>query len=291
MSFESNAILDASFYRGMRNTLTARKLDLNIELAKKIKKPSVFGVFDNESDYLETLELFLESTLETRHRGIFFLRKVLPQLIHKNTLLDIGPGNGQLIKWVGNSFQEVTALDINRRALKLLNSQKKILRKHIKLTKINASLLDVELLPNKYDLVLLSHILYYLSRIHWMEAVKKAYNSVRSGGILAIVLNGDNLDKLHLTKYFNGELISIEDLVHCCRETFSNSKVEVFESVEFIKTLDLETMLKVAGFFLYDVNALVTEEELTRYINVFLKKTDGNYKINFAQKFILIYKS
>lgn len=289
--FISTRYLDENFYRGLRNTLGTEKLLKLAQLAEEIPIPFRFGQYESEEAYTLTLKLMLNSTAETRRRGWFFKRRVLPYLNHKDYLLDIGPGDGQLTCWVGNYFKSITAIDNNSKVIEDLNIKRKILRSKIKLHKICNSILDVDLNSKHYDLALLSHILYYIEPSQWLSVVSKVYETIKKEGILAIVLSGDNFGKNHLIKHFDGYEINIDSLVQQCANHFGGKNIEVFCSREVVITSGLNAMLHIAGFFLYDGFTTAHKGDLKAYLKRHCDSHNNLYKMTTQQKFILIRKT
>lgn len=283
-------ILDDSFYMGVRNELTMQKLKDLALFASSLKEPKIFGIYDGEDEYKNVLDLMLRSTEETRHRGIFFYRKILPLLKFKNSLLDIGPGDGQITSWVGNKFLKVTAVDINKEIIVSLNTNKKILRNKIQLNKTHGSIFNSVLSKNAYDLSLLSHVLYYIEKSSWVKAIERVYSATTNNGIVVIALSGDKNGKADLIKHFNGEPLYIDDLALDCATNFGFENVEMYSSKEVIITKTLAAMLHIAGFFLCDANTTAKKNDLIAYIIANNLKENGLYEMSTQQNFIVLHK-
>lgn len=283
-------VLGHEFYYGMRNEFTQDREALLIDIARKIQQPTVYGSYDNESHFLNSLDFFLKSTNETRHRGMFFLREILPQIKDKNYFIDVGFGNGILTKWVGSKFRNLLLVDSNSEAIANFTSHSCLSKKHQTINKIHDSILEIELAKNCFDLGLLSHVLYYVDEHKWIEATTRLYNAIKPGGILVVVLNGDQYGKINLIQHFNGRLIEIDKYVSNCIDVYQNATINLYKSVETMRSYDLLSMLHLAGFFLYDVGAKATSHELTEYLNTYCRDTKGCYEIQFPQKFIVIKK-
>lgn len=283
-------LLDDFFYEGMRNELSLQSLLRLKKQAAELPGLDMYGVYCDEKHFLDAYKFFLSTTAETRHRGLFFLRNVLPKLSHYDNMLDVGAANGLMTKWIGSRFKKVTAIDSNFEAISCLAASKRIVRKKTEMELIHASILDVDLKQDYYNLGLLSHVLYYINDSLWVDVAKRVYDAIAPGGLLVIVLNGDELGKLSLLKHFNSRAIDIESFVVRCVNEFQSSHIEVFKSVEVARALDLNSMLQIAGFFLYDAGGLATKRSLMDYVDIHCKKNNGMYEMNFSQKFILINK-
>lgn len=274
----------------IRNELTYQKLAALTQFANNIAVPEAYGLYNDENHYAQTLELMLSSTQETRHRGMFITEKILPRLQYKHNLLDIGPGNGRLTGWIGNKFNNVTVIESNYEEIKQLNLQPKILRDKISLKKINASIVDVAIQKNFYDLGLLLHVLYYVPQKKWFSIVEKVYQAVNTNGFLVIALSGDNYGKADLIKNFGGHALNIDALTEKCAASFGPENIEVYALKESVWSHSLIAMQHIAGFFLYDANITASHTELTDYL-IQQHQIDTNlFEMTSQQKFILIRK-
>ncbi len=277
--------LEENFYLSMRNELTDSKLKKIKACSGHLEKPRSFGKYIDLSHYLETLNIVLQSTQETRHCGYFFFKKILPTLKHRENFLDVGPGNGKLTRWISKKFENTTVIDSNEEVIKKLKapSDKNSFKK------IHSSIRNIDLQSNDFDFCLMSHVLYYLDNKFWLEAVEKIYNATKANGKILIVLSGDALGKASLIKNFGGKLPQIDKFINLCANKFK-SNIRVTLSKEKFISCDLNVMLHIAGLFLRDGGVIATEEELTKYILKYHKADDKYFEITSLQKFILIEK-
>jgi SAM-dependent methyltransferase len=286
----SYSLLPENYFSNLKNHLTAKGLQLLSEQAKKIPVPPRFGEIIDDNHYLQTLEFVLNSTIETKHRCLFFLKNILPRLQSYDALLDVGVGDGQLTNLISRNFKLVTAMETNKVALDNLGAKKKIIKKNATLHKIHGSILNTKLPDNHYDLGVLSHILYYIDQSKWLETIENAYKTIKPGGFIAIVLSGDGRGKADLIKYFGGNPLGIDNLIKDCSNKF-NTDIEVFESNETFYAKNMSSMLHIAGFFLRDSEATATHKELEAYLNLHHRKHKNKFEMTSQQKFILIHKT
>lgn len=275
--------LNENFYSSIRKEITEKRLAYLSEASKELPLPSLLGKFTSSSHYLATVDLFIKATEETRNRGIFFLRQIIPYLQSYDKLLDIGPGNGKLTRWTGRKFKEITLVDPVPQVLENILSS--FFSKKTILKKINRSFLQTILPKNYFDLIVLSHVMYHFPEEKWIDVVKKALATLKSNGVLAIVINS-GLDREKLGNKFNCKTYSIEDLILECNQL--NKKIEFFSSRESFHAKDLRTMLHICGLHLHDLNGEATQDDLEKYIksNYFLGK--DMYKMEMFQHFIII---
>jgi 2-polyprenyl-3-methyl-5-hydroxy-6-metoxy-1,4-benzoquinol methylase len=164
--------------------ITKPTLEKLAAFSTTIAEPFIIGKFNDEEHYLKTLKLALSSTLETRNRILFFLNVILPMIVAKDSLLDIGPGDGSLTRKIARYFKNITVVDSNQH---ILNKLQLILASS-NYIKINKNILYVDFKSNYHDLAILSHVLYYIEPKFWLNVIKSAYNSLKQNGILVIVM-------------------------------------------------------------------------------------------------------
>lgn len=284
--------LDSSFYHSIRDELTGQRLHKLAVMAKRLERPIRYGVFNSDEHYSNTLQLMLRSTMETRHRGIFLNRLVLPMLAQKDRLIDVGPGDGQLSRWIGNQFNYVTLVDSNNSILNELKSTsaKPVFRRHVNVDYVSSCVLNHLPMSKTYDLALLSQVLYYLPKHEWLLAVDLLYNSLREGGALVVILSGDQFGKSELITHFGGQSPDIDSLAMECIMRYGTDSVKLYRTKEFIRTCDHLSLLHIAGLFLNDSGVYAYEKELSEYIRVCCQVASDQYLLSTQQKFILIVK-
>ena len=275
--------LDENFYSSIRKEINQEKLSYLSEISQNIPLPSLFGKFTSDIHYLDTVNLFIKSTEETRNRGVFFLRKILPLLQRKDKLLDIGPGNGKLTKWISRSFKEITLIDPVPQVLENISLSHYPNGKIIK--KIPQSFLDTLLPKNYFDLIVLSHVLYHFPEKERLEVVKKSLSSLEENGVLVIVING-GLDRDKLGINFGGKTYSIENSFF--KKLLLNKQIEIFSSKETFQAKDITTMLHICGLHLHDLKGEATKENLEEYIKANYLLRDNIYNMDMYQYFIVI---
>lgn len=277
--------LDDYFAANTRNILTKRRLRLNDRVAAKLPQPSRYGHFADPANYLATLNVLHRSTQEA-HRGRCFLyTKVLPQIKHKQNFLDVGPGNGKICKFIGRYFQSITLVDSHPETLSLI--KRSMFHPSKTLYKLIGKVEDVELPECEYNLIVLSHVLYYIDPRKWLGLIEQLYNKLADKGIMVIIMNS-GLDKAAMIKHFGGEPINLIPLENCC-ET-SDVNCEIYTSQESFHAIKLETMLQICNLHLNDGGADASEEELTGYLQQFYDAENKLYKLSSQLKFFVLHK-
>lgn len=270
------------------NALTKEHLKKLSDFSKTIENPFIWGKFNSEQHYLNTLGLVLSSTHETRNRISFFLNKIIPELPVDGSLLDVGPGDGSLTKSIAQKFKHITLVDINHQGL---NDLQKRLPPALSIEQITKNILDVELPSDYYQLAVLSHMLYYIEPNLWLEIITSVYQSLKKNGVMVIIMGGDEQGKSELIKYFGGQALGIDQLATQCRNTFGADNVNFYASNESFVACSPEAMLHISAFMLADANILASKDDLTRYINQAFKKSDSHFEMTTKQKYIIIKKN
>lgn len=278
--------LSDNFYVFSGNTIPQERLEQLAIFSKSLDEPELFGIFANDAAYLKTLDLLLRSGLETEHRYEFFERVIDPIVENHDKVLDVGIGTGELTKLFGKRFNEITVIDPSAEALDALKADDFGTNKELK--KIHNSTLDVELPKNYFNAVVISHTLYYLDNKLWFSAIKKLYESLKPGGVVAVVLNG-GLGKSALINAFGGKNLALHNLVMECVKSF-NTTIEFFATREVYYSLGINPMLHIAGLHLYDAETTASRPELTSYLESNNRLEADIYHLDIYQKFMLIYK-
>lgn len=269
------------------NQFSPDELQKLTSFSKTIETPNVVGQFNNEQHYLKSLRLILSSTYETHNRILFFLNEILPIVFMKNSLLDIGPGDGSLTKILANYFNHITVVE---KSSHILNQLAQLFPSCTHVEKINKNILDVEFKTNSYDLAVLSHVLYYIDSSFWLDIISSVFNSLKENGILVIVLGGDELGKAQLIKNFGGSILKIDQLARSCHNRFGIVRTKLYASNESFIACSQEAMFHIAAFMLADANITTTKEALNKYIKENFQYSDNYFEMTTRQKYIIIRK-
>jgi len=265
-----------------RNEINDRRLKWLEEYSKILPIPELFG----ETISLNTIDLFINATLETRHRGLFFIKKILPELRKKQSFLDIGPGKGKLTTWIGRKFKEVMIVDTCEAALDAIKAQK--FGKEISIIKIQKEFIKHKFAQQKFDLINMSHVIYYLDQKQLIHNIKKAYDLLTPHGILVVVFN-EGLHREKIARDFGGKPQSF-DVFFRLFSFLYNVPVDIYISRESFCTKELLPMLHICGLHLCDQGVKVDRQALEFYIKKHYLNNNGMYCMDMYQKFAIIRK-
>lgn len=275
--------LPTEFYEQESNDICS--LEQNLlkmeEQAKRVSSPIIYGEFIDETHYLNSIEILLLSTAETKNREIFLKKIVLPRIKAKNKFLEIGPGDGCLVKKIGAGFESITIVDNNEKILKLMQST------FLKKTEmIQCDFVDFY--PEKacYDLILMSHILYYFDPNLWEELIIRAYKALAPGGTLIIIISND-LGKSKIESFFGGCSLPIEKTILNC-DSILGLVSEKYASVENFMSRDRVSMQHIANILLNDAKCKADERSVIDYLDRLCRK-GSKYSISTYQKFFVFH--
>ncbi len=270
----------------IRSGLTPKRCSQIEEITRRIPLPNNLGHFYNEAHYVNTIDLFYLSTDESRHKKFYFLKNILPKIECKESILDIGCADGGLTKIIARPFKKVTILDTNLAALDGIRLPK---HQHQKITKIHGSAEKVILPENKYDLIVISHVLYYIKPNEWPFVIRKLYNSLKENGQLIIVYSGD-LDKKAIIEHHGGYT---KDFCKFYHKHISNKyeKICMDVSVENFILSNLRTAQHICNVFLDDGSTIADKDTVASYLNLHNRFGGSPYRVKFNQYFVSITKA
>jgi len=130
------------------------------------------------------------------------------------SILDIGCGTGELIKYYSDRGFVITGLDISEKMIKI--SKEKVPSASF----IKTSLYDIHKIEEKFDAISATFVLVNIPKEKIDEVIKKVYEKLNKGGVFFIVFTIalkeglqqeplDNSCKYYAINYSNEEIIDI----------------------------------------------------------------------------------
>lgn len=279
--YDTNHLINYNQIKPTKNSQDQTNIITEAQLASKLPPQEIYGALNDEQTYFNTLKLYLNSTCETANRQYFF-----EKYIQNNTIRDhfaeVGVGDGAITKILSKGFNNATLIDNNNTALnqQILNNLS-----NRNVYKINKSISDLSLPPQKFDAIILSHVIYYLDRNKIISLLLKLFSSLKENGELVIVLSG-GLDKQKIIEDFNGNLIDLSKFTLQLSHAFKR-KISIWDTKETSIAYTEHVALNIAGFYLCDGKAIATKSDLALYIKQF-KKENKSYQLDFIQRFFII---
>lgn len=142
---------------------------------------------DSTTQFKEQFDLLSTHTPEYEITVPYIVEAVVNTLPQRGHFIDVGTGRGNLAKPLSSHFDVTTIIEPN----KLYHDE--VLawaRQHGREFRgKNTDWLSVEMEDNGVDMVLMSHVMYYVSGRDWSSFVRKAYDLLNPGGYVVIILN------------------------------------------------------------------------------------------------------
>jgi SAM-dependent methyltransferase len=192
------------------------------------KFPHVPGVVSNEYPKLRCLLRSILSTFAFHHR---------------TRGLDIGAGTGELTRVLAGMVDELAVMEPNDR------SRRKLLQLAPGAMPILGRIEDASsgLLPHA-DVVLMSHVLYYVRSDRWPSVIGNVLGSLNAGGRLIVILwsqQSPNYSIFERFSYRRDERLSAENLMERAFEhEWSVTSIQNVSSVHIVQRSSLNAYLR-----------------------------------------------
>jgi SAM-dependent methyltransferase len=241
-------------------------------------------VYDSRSSaYHQAFHVFLAHTDQkaTARRWLDGLVQTLPQ---RRFFIDAGAGTGQVTAWLVEQFDHTIAIEPNPS----LNAE---LRQTCPSAKVlPATILEAEPAVAG-DLILCSHVLYYVDRSAWPETVSRMASWLGPEGVLVIVLQNHETDCMRMLEAFLGQRF---DLTALAREFEANQarqyRVERQLVSAHVTTPDLASACVIAEFMLNLLPMPNPPERraLEEYLHAHFAVPGGGFRFSCHQDFLMI---
>jgi SAM-dependent methyltransferase len=241
-------------------------------------------VYDSQSDaYHDAFQVFLAHTDQkvNARRWLDAFVKSLPQ---RRVFLDAGAGTGQVTAWFTDQFARTMAIEPSP-------SLRADLQRHCPA----AEVLPVPILEAQAgavaDLILCSHVLYYIDRSQWLAHLTRMASWLTPEGALVIVLQNHETDCMQMLEAFCGHRF---DLTALSQELDAglNSKYRSERHLvpAHVTTPDLASAYVIAEFML---NLLPMPNRPLRsaveeYIRTHFSAPGGGFRFSCHQDFLVI---
>jgi len=240
------------------------------------------NVYDSRSDaYHDAFAVFLRCT-DQKTNARRWLDDLVDQLPKRRVLVDAGAGNGLVTAWLLDRFQRTIAIEPNPS----LNAD-------LRSACPSAEILGVPILqaaPGEVaDLVLCSHVLYYIPQNEWQAHVRHMASWLAPGGALVIVLQNPDTDCMRMLDHFLGrhfDLGQVADMVG--KEGRYQAKRHLVPA--HVTTSRLDEAFIVAEFMLnlLPISQPPSREALKEYVMKNFQTPEGGFRFSCHQDFLVI---
>lgn len=149
---------------------------------------------DTRKDYVSRIQAYYERSDE-KPRVQSLLRELFKGQPYKK-VLDVGAGPGELSAVLSELCDELVLLEIEEKFAKQLKER------FPKAKVVNGTLTDISV-DEKFDLILLSHVLYYFPEAEWVGIVKRLLEQSER---LVLIQNADKGDWWETVQHFKPKL-------------------------------------------------------------------------------------
>jgi trans-aconitate methyltransferase len=240
-------------------------------------------VYDSLSeDYRQAFHLFLDHT-DQKTQARQWLDTMVEALATRRTFIDAGAGTGTVTAWLANRFERTVALEPNA-------SLREELRRACPGVEILPETIMDAKPPEQAELVLCSHVLYYIDPKEWPEHLEKMASWVSAQGELVIVLQSPDTDCMDMLAHFHDRRFDLAGAaVQFQTESIGRYRVEIENVPAHVMTPDRESAVTIAEFML---NLLPLPEapprkELEDYVTTRFASGD-RYRFSCHQDFLRI---
>jgi hypothetical protein len=264
---------------------------MSINIRTLISNPDQpIPVFRSQNQlYRDYFLSFLNHTNEKQGIWSWFENELLPKINSREVLIDLGAGNGQLLSRFLPFFTQCIAIEPNptfaQDLLKLITPNN-----YYQTNILNTS----NSLP-KADLILESHVKYYIPISQWEVNTDRAISLLKPNGCLVEILLNQQADFPQMIAHFLGQ-DQVREIQHFAWQ-YSQKKgieVKIDTRASYVKCESLEKMLEIAIFMINDVPSEVlenhpqrpTREQLARWIHENYYYSKGYYQMSCIQDFV-----
>lgn len=236
-------------------------------------------VYDSQSDaYRRAFQIFLAHTNEKTviHS---WLTRLVGGLPTRELLIDAGAGSGQLTATLLPWFRRTIAIEPSpylREPLQQNCPQAEVLTTTIRAAQPG----------DAGDLVLCSHVLYYIDEAEWLAQLECLASWLASGGVLAVILQSPDCGCTELLAHFTGKRPSLPHLADSFRRVHTGRYVvDLKHAAAVVQAPKLDTAYTIAEFMLnlYPLPQPVPRSAVEAYLRHYGQCTSGGYRLSLAQ--------
>jgi cyclopropane fatty-acyl-phospholipid synthase-like methyltransferase len=217
--------------------------------------------------------------------------KILPRLPKQPALLDVGAGSGKVAERLAPHFGSLTLLEPNRDQIAGFKHEK---------AKIFLESLESYHSPERYELVVCSHVLYHVPLSGWGGFIDRLLSFVKPGGYCLIVMTAARGPTYELCQDFTETLVFSEQVIKAVQQLRLPHEVSATMSGFVTKTF--EEMYTLCRFFVFEgcytaeqLAAMSADEARTIDDKIRLhaercRGADGVYRLEQDEDLIIIPK-
>ena len=154
---------------------------------------------------------------------------------------------------------------------------------------IGLILMDIDLGDERFDLILCSHVLYYIPEGSWIQTVEKMYHHLSPGGCLIIVMQSPLGEVADFFNNFTTYDVPILDLTRDVITRYGDDAVllQYFQNEIYSESLD--DVVEIGLFLLLDQRFNARKSEIAEYFRIHHNVNSG-YLIKQDEILLVIRK-
>jgi ubiquinone/menaquinone biosynthesis C-methylase UbiE len=237
---------------------------------------------EDDAVFLHQLDLFTSCSTE---KGIelVVLGELIAKLPRRKAFLDIGAGEGALTVPVSQMFESTTVVEPNPLMAARFH------KRYPEFRVFGCRWESVDLSEERFDLVLCSHVLYYIPEGTWESVIRKMYSFLAPGGCLAIVLQSPLGQVATFFNHFATYDVPILELTGRLIEDYGEDSVRLRYFQNQIRTDTLEDMVEIGLFLLIDPAFREKRDQIAEYFGEHSRMGNG-YALDQDEILLSVWK-
>ena len=249
-------------------------------------KAETIVVYDSQSrEYHEAFQVFLDHT-DQKLKAQKVLSDLTDRLPSRRVFIDAGAGNGKVTSWFTERFGRTIAIEPNaslRHDLEHACPTAELIPEHILNAKIETT----------GDLILCSHVFYYIDASEWMRTLARLASWLAPGGLLILVVQNHNTDCMHMLDHFLGQRFVVSSLARQFQQARPGSyELQIDTSPAQIETPDFRSAYVIAEFMLnlLPIPDPPPQRALEDYVRAHFERPNGSFRFSCDQDFVQIWR-
>jgi hypothetical protein len=245
---------------------------------------TLVNVYDSQSAaYQRAFQVFLDHT-DQKAKARDWLDHLVRGLPSRDLFVDAGAGNGKVTAWFTDQFQRTVAIEPNP-----------YLCEELRHTCPTAEVLPETILaaqpPASGNLVLCSHVFYYIPGSEWMPHLERLASWLAPDGALVVVLQNHRTDCMRMVDHFFGQRFDLSELSRRFQATTGGDyNVEIETVPARVVTADLDAAYTVAEFMLnlLPIPHPPARSDLENYVQEQFADPAGGFRFSCNQDFLQV---
>jgi anti-anti-sigma factor len=240
------------------------------------------AAMESAETYKAQLALFVASTNE-KQLEIEWITWEATGLPQRRAFLDVGAGGGDLTGPISHLFERTTVVEPNAEQTRRLRDR------FPRFTVLESTLDRADLGSEPFDLILCSHVLYYVPQSEWPGHVRKMHRHLAPDGKLIIVLQSPIGQVSDFFRHFADYDVDLLGLWNDLVATFGEQHVAIRYLRPTIHTASLDEMVEIGLFLLLAPGFQSRRVEIRDYLEAH-HRSEGGYTLTQDQVVLTVTK-